>query len=278
MYAEHRPPPALAPLVECFWTIRSRGMLEDTIRHRVLPDGCMDLIFDLGDPPPGSPAAHHRPGSYVVGTMPTAVVVAHGGRVDLLGVRFRPGGATPVTGLPANELSGRVVALAEVVADADALELRLRERRGPSGDGVSLTARRLRLLAGFLQSRFAGARRGADPRVLGAGALIERQRGRLSVGELARHVGTGRRQLERVFARDVGCSPAEACAVARFRGAVARLDVSPDLPLARLAILAGYYDQPHMTREFRRLAGIPPAALRRERHVASVQDRAAAAV
>jgi AraC-like DNA-binding protein len=47
---------------------------------------------------------------------------------------------------------------------------------------------------------------------------------------------------------------------------VAAADALPDAPRwARLAVAAGYYDQPHLIREFRSLAGLTPGEVHRER-------------
>jgi hypothetical protein len=46
-YTEQLPPYDLAPWVACFWQIAG-GIADGTcVRHRVLPDGCTDILFDL---------------------------------------------------------------------------------------------------------------------------------------------------------------------------------------------------------------------------------------
>ena len=68
-YTEHPPPEGLEDLVQCFWTTRSPSRLEGVHRIRVLPDGCTDIIFNLGDPPAPDGAGGHGLAGYVVGTM-----------------------------------------------------------------------------------------------------------------------------------------------------------------------------------------------------------------
>jgi AraC-like DNA-binding protein len=41
---------------------------------------------------------------------------------------------------------------------------------------------------------------------------------------------------------------------------------APTVDLARAGLLAGYADQPHLSRETRRLAGLSPHQLRRYQH------------
>ena len=109
VYREHPPGPALAGVVECIWTIRSDAPIATPRLNRVLPDGCMDVIFDLGERPDSTPAG------IVVGTMRRPMESWVQGRVDMLGVRFLPGGAAPLLRLAAGELTDTVVGLDEVV-------------------------------------------------------------------------------------------------------------------------------------------------------------------
>lgn len=262
MYRELAPPPGLASVVECFWTMRSAGPLPGRTSERVLPDGCSDIIFHFGDgAPPGQ--AHSGMGSYVVGTMPTAAVVHLEGAVDLLGVRFRPGGLSAVTGMPGEEVVGLVVALGEAVPG-------LRDEPARLADAPP--AQRVPLVAARIRRELARADRAMDPRVRLVAQRIERSAGATPVADLARAAGVSPRQLERLYRREVGLTPREARRVARFRHAVRCLNGQPAWNIARVAHATGYHDQSHLHRDFVRLAGLTPAAYRRERHVASVQD------
>ena len=46
-YAEHAPPPDLAAWVVCAWTRLVPENVEGAI-HRVVPDGCTDILFGFG--------------------------------------------------------------------------------------------------------------------------------------------------------------------------------------------------------------------------------------
>ena len=64
----------------------------------------------------------------------------------------------------------------------------------------------------------------------------------------------------------VGYGPVLLRRVLRFRRVVSRIDAGGALDdLAGLAAEAGYADQAHLTRESSDLAGLPPAALTRDR-------------
>jgi methylphosphotriester-DNA--protein-cysteine methyltransferase len=254
-YEEHEPPPGLETHAECFWTVRSdRGLAEH--HGRVLPDGCVDLIFDFGDRAegPGIPGSR----SYVVGTMTEALLVRRTGRADMLAVRFRPGGAHAFLRMPLGDLTDRSVALDELGEPWRSLARRIHE--APEVERRTVLAD---VLAGSFRPEPA-----VEQLVHGAWSRIVATAGALPVRALADGLGVGERRLQRLFRERVGLTPKEAGRYARFRAALGRLRRRPAAPLGRVGLEAGYYDQPHFIREFSRFAGLPPEAWRRERRQA----------
>ena len=114
-----------------------------------------------------------------------------------------------------------------------------------------------------------------DARVAHASRAIDRAGGAVQVRALPHALGITRRQLERIYAEHVGLTPKMACRVARVRSAMDRIRRDPRSAGSRLALDCGWYDQPHMIRDFRLIAETTPAAYARE--VANFQDAPAAA-
>jgi AraC family L-rhamnose operon transcriptional activator RhaR len=84
----------------------------------------------------------------------------------------------------------------------------------------------------------------------------------LSVMEVAQEVGLSERQLNRLFVRVVGTSPATYITQARMdRGGT--LLLKTDDPIKQIASLLGYDDIHHFTRVFTRVMGCPPGQFRR---------------
>ncbi len=258
-YRELAPSPALAPWVECFWSIRASDAAG--VVNRVVPDGCADLIMGVGgglDP-------------IVVGTMRTAMLSRLTGPVDLFGVRFHPGAALALIDVPLGELTDRSVEL-EALWGTDAAALG--EAFGPP-DLTERAARAEQVLHRRL-ARWARRRRGDEAMVTEAVALLRRARGGAGVRDVAAALGVGERRLERAFDRSVGVSPKMLDRVMRFRRAIQLLAGSRWMPpsegWAALALRAGYADQPHFIREFKALSGLTPARYVAERQgVGSVQ-------
>lgn len=82
------------------------------------------------------------------------------------------------------------------------------------------------------------------------------------VSDLANHVGRSVRTLQRRVRMSTGCPPKRFLAMQRFRRSVYEIAAGGD-GLSVIATDLGFSDQAHLTREFRRHAGITPGAFRR---------------
>ena len=229
-YVELTPSAALRPWVECFWT---RSDDAPSGEHRVLPDGCADLVFDLSA---GESAA--------VGTMTKPLYLPPSGSYEFLGVRFRPGRAAAFLRMPLAEITDARVPLGDIW-------------KGWSDEAIwngGLSARLARLESELLR-RLDPDR---DRRVDEAIARIVASGGTLRIEPLAREIGISRQHLARQVLHHVGVSPKTFARVMRFRRVTDSLNTNNDW--ADVAIANGFYDQSHLIAEFRELAGTTPDA------------------
>jgi AraC-like DNA-binding protein len=239
-------PPVRQLGIDAFWEHRGSARA-----HRILPDGCMDFLFDLS-----------TGASRVIGAMSTARVVAVPDGAHVFGVRFRPGSAVRYLDEHAGafldaapELSlfrrGAFARLAPELADARDLEQR-----------SAIVTRALN--APGLR------RRAPDPRVRRAVSLVEASRGTSTMRSVAHDVGLGERQLERLFVEQVGHGPKLFARIVRLRHAIG-LASRARLRQAELAVSAGFSDEPHLLRECRTIARATLRTLTLERDVGFVQ-------
>lgn len=92
-------------------------------------------------------------------------------------------------------------------------------------------------------------------------SLISRQKGIVSIKELATEACLGLRQFERKFKFYTGYSPKEYSRIVKFWNAIHLLKSNTSFDnFLSVAIQAGYYDTPHLYREVKRLSGNTPNA------------------
>ncbi|MFF7452357.1 MULTISPECIES: helix-turn-helix domain-containing protein [unclassified Streptomyces] len=165
-------------------------------------------------------------------------------------MRLAPGTTRPLLGVPAAELVGRIVPLGELPGTtARRLD---RELRRPDPERIGAH------LAEVLPERLTDTADRDRSRLVRAGVdAMSVRLGRTPgpVGEVARQLAVSERQLRNLFAEGVGLSPKHYARIERVHAVLAH---APTSPWAELAAATGYYDQAHMTADFRALMGVPP--------------------
>lgn len=146
-------------------------------------------------------------------------------------IRMRPGRAQALLGRPVRDLADRALPLREL----------------PGLDLDRLLADPVGVLTAALVDRPADDLVAAAAELL-AGAPVAATAQRLHISE---------RRLRTLFADGVGLSPKHFARIGRVRTVLA---TAQSRRWADVAAAAGYYDQSHMTAEFRHLMGVPPAA------------------
>jgi AraC-like DNA-binding protein len=235
-YRERPAPSVLEPWLECAWQLTIDHSRPAHV-HRVLPDGCIDLVWTAGT------------GLILVGPNSTAFTEQMGPGASALGVRMHPGGAPALLAIRAPELLDARVRPSEIWgARGERLEDDVARAGTPE--------RQASVLLRWLAAQARGAR-APDP-------VVAALRSRLPsagvpIAALARELGYGERQLRRRVIAEVGYGPKQLARVLRLRRtlAAARRGVS----VAELAYLGGYADQAHLCHECSALAGTTPSAL-----------------
>jgi AraC-like DNA-binding protein len=196
---------------------------------RVLPDGCLDVIWFDGElvvagPDTAAQLSTSRPGA------------------RLVGLRFARGTGPRVLGLPAYELVDTRVRLADLWPEATVRGLvdELSTAADPGAVLEAVAGRRLR---------------DAEPPDPVAGDVAARLAAGATVAATADAVGLSERQLHRRCRVDFGYGPKTLARVLRMQRAVAL--ARHGTPFAAVAADAGYADQAHLAREVKALAGVP---------------------
>jgi AraC-like DNA-binding protein len=247
------PDQLLAPYVLVYWHLHgdSRGRQE-----KVLPNGVVELIFNLGNPHRVIDLARpERPGLYrdawVAGVQRGPLVIESTVDSHLFGVRLRPEGARVLLQLPLSELTDTVVETNAVWG-----------RRFEGLHAALAASPTARACAGAADEFFLRSLRLDERRADRAVAWIRQSltaQPNASIDTLSRTVGLSARRLRERFADNVGVSPKTLARVYRLQHAIALAGGSGTVAWADVAAVTGFSDQPHMIREFRALTHASPS-------------------
>jgi AraC-like DNA-binding protein len=189
--------------------------------QRILPDGCLDVIWNDGR-------------LFVAGPDTTAQVGVPPAGSRCLALRFAAGSGPSVIGVPADELTDRQVPLADLWPAAQVRRL---------ADGTSLAELERAVL-----------RRWAPPDP----AMVEvarRARAGQPVDAIAAVCGLSARHLQRRVRAAFGYGPKTLTKILRMQRAVVL--ARRGTPFAEVSATAGYADQAHLARDVKALAGVP---------------------
>jgi AraC-like DNA-binding protein len=259
-HRHRRPAGSLRPFVAGYAGYRQRGV--PPARHRGLPSPFLTLIFTLDEPLVllAHPDPRQPPGDFgaLLGGLHSApALITHDGAQSGIQVALRPLGARALLGLPAGELAELDVP-AEAVLGPLCAELRARALAAPGWP------ERFAILDEILLRRLATVTQATTPaaEVRFAWHQLLRTGGTAAISDLAAETGWSGRHLTSRFRTEIGLTPKAAARVVRFDRARHLLITKAQdsgYHLADLAAACGYFDQAHLAREFRALAGCPPS-------------------
>lgn len=241
-YQKIDPPLALRSLVRGFWYLRL-DLAELPEGFEILPDSYPEILFHFGSPCYlTTPTGRQRlPSPFVVGLLQHPIRLSAPGRVDFLSAQCFPW--TPTTWVEQDTgpaLAQLHRALAQAVAAGQ------------------ITRALAQLTQHFLAKPVS-----IDHALHQAGIAMRAAHGQVPVGQLASAACATVRTLERKCRLVTGYSIKSIATLMRFEQVRNQLWRQPTSPLASLAQAAGYADQAHLSREFKRFSGTTPARFAR---------------
>jgi AraC-like DNA-binding protein len=255
-FASAPPDADLATHVAEYWEVEGRLA---PFRERVLPNGALEVMINLGPVhemiADGERTTWER--SWFSGLHERAIEIHSENGTHLVSARLRPLGALALFGEAAPAAANRVIDLEAFIGPtAVSLREQLRSTDTPN--------KRFEILEAFLRSRLSSA---VEPSafVRGAVARIDDAHGNLRVSTLHESLDVSRKHLTLRFAREIGIPPKAYAQLRRFIWTLGRLRESEEVDWAQLAAAAGYSDQSHLVRDFRRVAAARPTEFLRKR-------------
>lgn len=249
----YKPSPQLSPFIKSYLFIESEG--DQGRDNIVLPDTSMVLALRYkGNISTGE--ATHLPTAVLSGIRESSRSIHYEKGTGNLLINFHPGAAAAFFHEPLHELFDLSLSARDLKNGKGLPELteRLAETPGKNGQ--------LALVEATLSAKL--LKKETDPLIAAAIASIRSAGGNLRIADLSKELYISRDALEKRFRQNTGTTPKHFSSILRLRQAVDGHTQSKSL--TDLAISAGYYDQAHFIREFRRFTGRSPKQFFQERN------------
>ena len=253
-FSSSKPNGLLSHSVENFW--HYEGYEGEHSNERILPTGTIELVINLREDEvriydADRPEVFSRfSGSVVSGAYGNGFVSDSEEEAFIVGIHFKPGGAFPFLGLPADELADTHVDLETLWGYSGKL---LREQLCEA----STPAQRFRLLETALTEHL--FRPIGNHSAVAVALELLTLRTDANVRDIAKEVGLSHRRFVEVFKREVGMTPKLFSRVQRFQRAREMIHMQErDADWTGIALECGYFDQSHLIREFQEFAGVGP--------------------
>lgn len=242
-YTQFNPHPALTDYIDAYWTANGDG--KELTTEKILPDGCADIIFNLGDEckTDNNAFTMQNEKAYLVGTMTRFKETNMDSGTKLLGIRFKPAAFSAFY---------KFNSLHEVTDQTIEFEKAL------SPD----LQKTIRYSTAYLNHFFLNRLSNPKHILMSIVTDIQHHKGQIQVNTLAERHFTTVRQLERSFKQHIGVSPKEFINLVRYQFTLPLIKAkSSQQSLLDIAFECGYYDHAHLTNEVRRYTGLAPSQL-----------------
>jgi AraC-like DNA-binding protein len=258
LVSRYTPSPPLSSYIDCLW--HRQETTSGPKRQRALPTGGIDVVFNLGD---GAMRVFADASDCVGESFEGAVVHGPHSRyfvldaprsdVHVLGVHFRPGGAA-LLGLHGDELTNQHASLTDVWG-REALLVRESLSEARTVRAQFATLERV-LLQRLRESRL------VHPAVSFAVRRMQTDPAAVRVATVQAATGYGPRRFHTLFKDDIGLAPKLFSRIVRMRTLIENIAWGTHVDWADLATKWGYYDQAHLTHDFREFTGVTPTEYR----------------
>lgn len=247
-YKEYLPSKELRSYIACYWE-SNRERNYSTINgdaKRVVPDGCVDIIFDakgLNAPFKGE----------VVGTMDRVLMLNEYGYVRNFGVRFFPGCAHLFIKIPLIEIKNSSVSLASIWNK----EARILEEL--ISDSKSIFER-INIMDRYLK-KILYHNSLVDFNLLNILTKIYESKGNIGLKDITAREIISQRQIHRSFVNWIGLNPKSFIKVIRLQNIYNNALRNTNTNIFHIALSNGYYDQSHFIKDFKKFYGDTPTKI-----------------
>lgn len=252
-YQTFQPHSDLESLISCYWTLDVPST-EDTRRQRIIPDGTIEMAFILGDDIKRYTSGDNfiiQPRSMILGQIVDPFYIEPTGYVSTFAIRFYPYGFANFVTTPIKNLANKETPIDRVFEEEAAKQLEQGINQATD------TKQRIEIIESFLLKKLS-RQVTVDNIVRTTIDALLKTKGSTSISDILKKDLSKRRQLERMFVKQIGVSPKQLGKLIRLQSALKMLLNDEGESLTNIAYENDYYDQAHFIKDFKAFTGVAP--------------------
>ncbi len=239
-YKERKPNDLLENYIDAYWSLSTINKT-NPVHNSILPDGCTDIIFNIGDTFIADDTTNIlKPGGiYIIGTMTINRVSVLKKNTLLNGIRFKPGAYNAFF---ENEMGQ----FTDGVIDLNTTDLReIIYKYG--------------IMSQQVESFFLKRLPAMQTLAMSISHAILKHKGQVKINQLLDTFAMSERKLERLFLEHVGVSPQQLSKIYQFTSALSSIKNNhKGDTLLKIALENGYYDHSHLSKSIKKFTGRSP--------------------
>ncbi|MCG8571147.1 MAG: helix-turn-helix domain-containing protein [Spirochaetes bacterium] len=253
IYQTFQPHPDLKSLIDCYWTLEVPAE-DDSQRQRIIPDGCIEMAFILGDDIKRYISEDEfilQPRAMVLGQTIKPFYIQPTGYVNTFAVSFYPYGFANFITEPIKNLVNKETPIDLLFGKSSAKELEQKIIKATD------TKERIEFIEDFFFDKL-NNKTTIDTIVKTTIDTLLATKGSTPINIILKQDLSKKRQLERKFLKQIGISPKQLGKVIRLQTALKILLNEKAESLTNIAYKSEYYDQAHFIKDFKEFTGVSP--------------------
>jgi Transcriptional regulator containing an amidase domain and an AraC-type DNA-binding HTH domain len=242
------PSAPLSPYIKYYWILEVRDCMK--IEERIIPEGSASLIFHKANTLYSPTFNTYQPQTLISGQSSGFSEVSTTNDLHMICVVFQPHGMKPFFKIPVHEFQNSILSPDDISnSSLKELEYKIQEC---TDNKTCLT-----LIEDYLLKQLYSASDYNYKRMMAVVKTINKEP-LADTRALADVACLSYKQFGRIFTEYIGAKPKEFSRIVRFQRALFTLQHNRHIDLTQLALECGYYDQPHLIKEFKTFSGYTP--------------------
>jgi AraC-like DNA-binding protein len=244
------PSEELLPFIKHYLFLESEG--NSIKKLRLFSDGNTGMVFCLNDSFISTDKSIHLPQSFIYGQISGFKDLYLTNEASFLIVVFQPDGLYKLQGISANELKDKIISINDIFGWQGLL---LHDKLM----NLHKLEFRLNALNRFFHELNIQSTRSNQVLIPTSLNFIATHKGIVTIQQLVKYTGYTERHIERAFSETIGISPKKFGSIVKLHSFLKLLKNKPAKSnITAICYDAGYFDQSHLIRDFRKYTGITP--------------------